>query len=790
MAFILSSFTSYSQVNLNVELLSSIQYDSDGNDVWGYVAPDSTEYAIFGTERGVSVVNLADPKNPIEVDFIPQQGSIWRDIKTWGEYAYVVADQGGTTDGILVIDMRDLPNSISWENINPSVNGTTINRCHNIFIDEFGFAYLAGCNTNGGGIIIYDVFSNAGSPELVSLMPNEYSHDVFVRDNLVYSSEISAGEFAVYDVSDKDNVLRLASQETPFNATHNTWLSDDSKVLFTTDEVGNAPVTSYDVSDLDNIKFLDEFRPRTTLGQNVIPHNVHVWDDYLIVSYYTDGCIIVDASRPDNLIEVGNFDTYIPSGSGFQGAWGAYPFLPSGVILIGDIDNGLFILGPTYVRASFLEGKVTDAATGLPINNAEVTIEELAITEITSPTGEYKSGTAIPGIYKVSATAFGYQAKTVESVDLSSGNVAAVDFELEASASVNLTINLVEKSTGAPIANGKVNIEKEEQLYELTTDAAGQANLPALFVNSYDIIGGAWGYKYNILKDELFTESELNPTITIELEKGYEDIFSLDLGWEETFSGDQGAWERGVPQGASPDGTIFLAPPFDSPLDPLNHAYMTGNTSNFQDGVLFGEAILRSPMFDLSGYANPAISFDYFYWATDFNGNPEANTLQIFVNNGSDQQLIDEISFGSFGAIDWEHRDPIEFSSIIAPSSTMQFIVRANVPDFQIIALDAAFDNFLIEDLTPSSNENLITDLQIENYPNPFKQNITIEIPKEFQVRSSSLEVYDSQGRLLENLKIENTGKITLGENLNAGIYILSLRTENKITKPLRIVKM
>ena len=175
----LFSLAAFSQLNLNVEFLSSIQYDSDGNEVWGYVAPDSSEYAIFGTFNGVSIVNVTDPSNPVEVDFIDQQGSIWRDMKTWGEYAYVVADQGGTSDGILVIDMSDLPNSITWENINPTVNGSTINRCHNIFIDEFGYAYLAACeNVNNDGIVIYDVFSTPGKPEFVSTMAPVYSHDV------------------------------------------------------------------------------------------------------------------------------------------------------------------------------------------------------------------------------------------------------------------------------------------------------------------------------------------------------------------------------------------------------------------------------------------------------------------------------------------------------------------------------------------------------------------------------------------------------------------------------------
>ena len=46
--------------------------------------------------------------------------------------------------------------------------------------------------------------------------------------------------------------------------------------------------------------------------------------------------------------EVGYFDTYTQSnGPGFQGVWSLYPYLPSGRILINDIDNGFFVVEPS-----------------------------------------------------------------------------------------------------------------------------------------------------------------------------------------------------------------------------------------------------------------------------------------------------------------------------------------------------------------------------------------------------------------------------------------------------------
>tara|TARA_B100001250_G_C19731302_1_gene758642 strand:- start:122 stop:1381 length:1260 start_codon:yes stop_codon:yes gene_type:complete len=67
--------------------------------------------------------------------------------------------------------------------------------------------------------------------------------------------------------------------------------------------------------------------------------------DYLVTSYYTSGVTVVDASDPSNLIEVAYYDTSPGyDGGEFEGCWGAYPFLPSGLILASDQQTGLHIL--------------------------------------------------------------------------------------------------------------------------------------------------------------------------------------------------------------------------------------------------------------------------------------------------------------------------------------------------------------------------------------------------------------------------------------------------------------
>src|SRR6185503_16048130 len=50
---------------------------------------------------------------------------------------------------------------------------------------------------------------------------------------------------------------------------------------------------------------------------------------------------------PNALVEIAHFDNYLAPASnvaGTDGTWGVYPFLPSGNLLVSDIENGLFVL--------------------------------------------------------------------------------------------------------------------------------------------------------------------------------------------------------------------------------------------------------------------------------------------------------------------------------------------------------------------------------------------------------------------------------------------------------------
>ena len=529
---------------MNLNFVSSLEYDNNLNDIWGYTAPNGIEYALVGLVNGTSIVSLEDPANPVEVSFLPGPNSTWRDIKTYDQFAYVTNE---TSNGLLVIDLTD-PNNATGVDFTDLGTGGTFSSAHNLYIDEFGFLYLAGADINSGGAVILDVATDPANPAFVSFGAAVYAHDFFARDNILYASQINGGELVLYDVSDKNNISELGSTATPFTFTHNAWPTDDGSVVFTTDEVANAPVASYDITDPNDIQLLDEFVPIATLGVGVAPHNVHVWNDFIIISYYTDGCIIVDGSNPTNLIEIANFDTFFQGVNGFQGAWGAYPFLPSGLVLVSDVVNGLFVLEPNYVRAAWLEGTVTSLNTGQVLDGVNVAIAAGQANNANSNAfGEYGTGLATAGTFDVTFTKEGFFPLTTTAT-LVNGEITILDVQLDSPPPATITGQVINAETGAPIPNAIVNIDGEIIDFSGVSDANGNFTIIG-HDDDYIVLTAAWGFLH-ASQNEVIENGAGN--ILIELSPGFQDDFFADLGWEVQGIVGTGAWERG-----DPNGTFF-----------------------------------------------------------------------------------------------------------------------------------------------------------------------------------------------------------------------------------------
>ena len=432
--FILIPLCAFTQNSMNMNLLGSYDYPTtQGNDIWGWVDGNDEEYALVGLRSGFSVVNVTNPSSTIEEFFIPDINSIWRDIKTWGNYAYVTTEADA---GLLIVDLTDMTgNTFSHVSQFTNSNGGSISftSAHDIYIDENGIAYIFGAGGPGlqpNGAIFLDVNANPTNPVYLGEWNDEYIHDGMVRGDTMWAGCVYDGKVFCVDVSDKTNPQTLGSATTPNAFTHNAWVSDDGNYVFTTDEQSDAYLTAFDVSNLSNIFEVD--RIQSNPGSNSIPHNTFVDGNFLITSYYRDGTTVHDITHPSYMIQVAYYDSYSGSGNGFDGCWGTYPYLPSGNIISSDINSGpggsgrLLIYGRDFQQACYLKGNVTDGITSSSISNTSIEILSTTINENTNLIGFYQTASVNSGTFQVVFSDPGYTSDTL-TVSLVNGVMTILD---------------------------------------------------------------------------------------------------------------------------------------------------------------------------------------------------------------------------------------------------------------------------------------------------------------------------------------------------------------------------
>jgi choice-of-anchor B domain-containing protein len=339
----------------NVSLLSNLnEYPSIGyNDIWGYVDASGNEYALLGVENGTSIINVTNPINPVEVTFIPGGSqSVWRDIKTWGTYAYVVSDF--TSDGLQIIDLSQLPTTATLVN----QITTWFTRAHNIYIDN-GYAYVIGTE-GGGGMHILDLSNPVNPTRTFYYTGSNYIHDVYVWNDTAYAA--AEDSYDLINVTNKNNPQLISVSLTlPGIYAHSGWLTENKRYFVGTEEFNVRDITVWDLVDRSSWNLAV---PTWSLQNSSIIHNLFILGNYAHISYYTSGYVVLDITDPTNPQVAGQYDTYPSNNSGnYAGAWGCYPFLPSGNTLVSDMQTGLYVVhfdGMVPVELSSFTAEVAD----------------------------------------------------------------------------------------------------------------------------------------------------------------------------------------------------------------------------------------------------------------------------------------------------------------------------------------------------------------------------------------------------------------------------------------------
>lgn len=754
------------------------------SDVWGYVHPDGTEYALVGTYEGVSIVSLANPSDPKEVAFIDGYPSIWRDLKTWDDHMYVIADEG--EDGLLVANLSYLPDSvpyhytIPWSYYEDSQNTFQIKKGHNIWIDEFGRLYVVGWNNSAGlGYpALFDLNANPWQPTQIRPVGMFYAHDLYARDNMLWTADIYEGHFSGFDITNINEPISLGSYSTPNNFTHNVWLSDDGKTLFTTDERPESWIGAYDISDPENFRFLDRWRPDDAEQTGAIPHNVHVYNDYIVISYYTEGLIILDASKPDNLVKVAQYDTYPNEGTGFRGAWGAYPYLPSGLVLVSDINTGLHVLEVDYQRACRLEGLVYDQSNNEPIFDAKITFVEVPeINTTTDWIGNFKTGLAQAGSYKVTIEKEGYESRSLE-FNLQNGQTETIAIALKPDLPLSIIGKvLADEAQDQTIANAKVQFTNSVYTFDIETDASGHFILPNIYEGNYTVNIGKWGRITQQLEN-VKVEKDLRDNFVFRLPKGYRDEFLIDLGWEvENDGAISGEWNRTIIPYMNIFGQYYQG---DATEDLGDICYLTGTVQ--EADVNLGKTRLKSPLFTVADYENPYLSFQYWFVNRKNQYSIDSLPLDDFLHLYLYNKTTDELNLiATYGGEDWAYWSPTQQLSLLdytnVPNDSLQVIFELGDDPSNLHWVSAAIDRFQITEGTMNTWESITAhDYGIRLYPNPFTDQLFLDYYKKELPENQEFRIYDAAGRLIyTELLRQNRQAIPTEPFSQKGVYFFEL---------------
>lgn len=322
---------------------------------WG-LAVNGREYAVLGGARHILFFDVTEPSTPQLIGkFEGTKNTVWREFKSYKNRIYGVSDD--TQEGLMIFDLSNAQDTI----VRTYWSTEFFNKAHTITLDTVsGRIYL-----NGGdatlGIMVLDVSQNPDQPIFLShvVLEGGLLHDSYVRNDTLYASSGFAGLY-VYDMKNPLSPVLLAQIGTG-GYNHNVWLNTEGTYAYYTEEIpAGRPIQIVDLqllpmNDLEVVgSFLDKFSQdsvvinsnQVPIATSAIPHNVYIRDNLLFNSQYEDGLLVYDISQPTQPVFLARYDTY-PENTAYslyRGNWGNYPWLPSGNIITGDMQNGLFML--------------------------------------------------------------------------------------------------------------------------------------------------------------------------------------------------------------------------------------------------------------------------------------------------------------------------------------------------------------------------------------------------------------------------------------------------------------
>ena len=598
----------------NMDLMSRLSLAQLGNpgnanDIWGWVDPQNGDYyALLGLDTGTAFIRITDPENPLVIGYLPthSSASLWRDIKTYQNHAFIVSEAGG--HGMQVFDLNQLRNydGSNPVNFSETAHYGLFGNSHNIVInEETGFAYAVGCNDCSGGLHMINIQEPSNPSYAGCYSEDGYTHDTqcviyngvdtqYVGREICFSS--NEDTVTITDVTNKNNPTTISIN--PYQGaqyTHQGWLTEDHRYFLCNDELDeyydgiNTSTYIWDMTSLDNpilINVHDHGTPN-------IDHNLYIKGNYVYQSHYTAGLRIHDiVDISDGIMEeVAFFDIHPQNNNtSFDGTWSNYPFFDNNIIIVSGIGDGgndesggLFVLQfnePAYPELSL---NYDDAIMETALNTGESENYQLQISNI----GEEGSNLN----YDVSASVFLDALGSDNSGNAWSSSDYGTSFDW-------------------------VDIEGLSTLVNFTNNDSANGTIPIGF--DFPIYG------------QTYNECSVNAN-----------------GWIG-FGGDSGAWDNSsLPTDEVPGPALF---PFWDDLNPVNdqcNQYCAGNVYYYSSPdvfiVTFDNVAHWWTNFENSFYTFQVVMYpngDVYFNYLDLQGDYDSATIGMQNQNASDAMTM------------------------------------------------------------------------------------------------------------------------------------------------------
>ena len=138
------------------------------------------------------------------------------------------------------------------------------------------------------------------------------------------------------------------------------------------EEFNSVDITVWDLQDRTS---WDLVIPSWQTNSGATVHNLFILGNYAHISYYADGYVVLDISDPEAPFLVGEYST--------SSQWGCYPYLPSGITICSDMNNGLYVFQFTAndVAPSITHTPVTEVFNDDPVIISAQIVDNIEVTD-------------------------------------------------------------------------------------------------------------------------------------------------------------------------------------------------------------------------------------------------------------------------------------------------------------------------------------------------------------------------------------------------------------------------